>query len=356
MNWIDKGAGRRRTAALRYSRGALGALVLALALATASGTARGDDDSAISPGRGAIDGLRLLQRRVGLGSDDLDGKKVAILQSLTVDDSGQSVILEEYGQPEALGEGEQGPRLPEVSRKVIVRMDRDPPIVRELFPRARRYKEHAGDLNRLQKDRDIAERQEIELSKRMSSKEREVFLESRYLRADGRRVVNVESTDGELVLGSPCEHVVVKENGRTIIDAQMARDVPGTRSYFELYKRLGVFSSEILAAIENLEGVPLRAKITVVTALPVEEIDVEVLDLERVKLEPSDFEPPKGYTKIEEIPAELTCAKCGAKIDPKRIGGKYRPEGGAWRYFCSDEHWEAFVDALDTGNPANSER
>jgi YHS domain-containing protein len=187
----------------------------------------------------------------------------------------------------------------------------------------------------------------------MAPRERDEFYKDNYLRRDGKRIVTVTREPGETLVGRPCEHVIVKENDRLILDAQLTKDVPGARSYFHLYRRLGAFSEEVLEKLAAVEGVPLRAKITVVTALPTYTLDVEVLDLREVEVTPAVFELPAGSKKLDELPAELLCGNCGMQLekDSLRIPAKYRRPDGSWVYFCSEACAETYVDATEKADP-----
>ena len=295
-------------------------------------------------GEPAARALQLLQRRVGLGTESFEGKKVALLQRLTVDAAGRRIVLEELGRQEKLGVNEAGPSLPEVTRTVVVRMDREPAEIVEWFTAAKKFRRHSGDLNRMQKERDFAEANLLRLTRNVTRKERETMLRTNYLRADGKREVKAALTPGELILGRRCDHLVVTENGRTIIDAQMANDLPGASSYFELYKRLGVFSEDVLKAIGDVRGVPLKAKITVVTHLPAEEVEVEVLEVNEVDIDKVAFEPPAGFTELVAAKAKQDCPHCGKSVNTKRPGSKMRKASGEWLYFCSPKHHTAYLD------------
>ena len=293
--------------------------------------------------------LQILQRTQGAGvSLDPDSPKEApVLQRLTVDSTGRLISLE-WLDPSAKTVSATG----QVTRQVILRMDGEEPTLYELSPTKRTYREQAGDLNRHQLDRRIADDAIIQSSKRMTREEREQLLKENYLRLDGSRDVELKTTAGGELLGRKCERVEITENGRRIIDAQVSREVPGATSYFHLYRRLGAFSEEVLDKMEGMDGVPLKAKITVVTALPARQIEVDVLEVQGASVPASFFRPPAGFQKERVIPDNARCAYCGESIeDPESPGAQLRMESGAIVLFDSEEHFEAFLDAQEAGLP-----
>lgn len=287
--------------------------------------------------------LTILQKTSGLEPQE-DDTSPPTFQRVTVDTAGKRLVLDEFrSQPRRQANPSSVPEP--VARRLILRMDKEPPTIWEVSPPKKEYREYEGNLNHLQRDRRITEINEIKLAKRtFSRREQEKFFQENYLRPDGKRVVELKRGKGETILGHECEHIVVVENGRTIIDAQISTDVPGARSYFQLYRRLGVFSEDVLNKISSIEGIPLKGKITVVSALPVHELEVEVLDIAHRKIPASEFKPPSGFRKYEEVPPELICAYCQKKLFRDRIGGKLQREDGSFLYTCSEECSEKFLD------------
>lgn len=318
------------------------AVVLAAA-AEAGGGLEGEPREAAPPELSEVPALRITQRTRGLPGSDADGGAPPITQVLTVDEEGKRLRLEDRASDDPA----------RVTRVVILRLDRAPPVLWEVAPSGEEYREHRGDLNRLQRDRRVAEIQEIRIAKSYPAAKREQFFrENPWLRPDGSRVVAVEKREGAMVLGRECERVVVTENGREILDARIARDLPGARrSYFHLYRRLGAFSEEVLEKLSDLEGLPLKAKITVVTALPVQVLEVEALEVVPAKVSAALFEPPPGARKVEDVPQEVACARCAKKLppEPDRIPAKYRRKDGTYLYFCSEGHLEEWLDAQPGG-------
>lgn len=270
------------------------------------------------------------------GGEDRD-ERLVTRQEILVDDSGQRLLLLDY---EPVGKGRAGGDVQyALKRKLILRMDRSPPMIYEVFPDGKHYREHDGDLNDLQKDRRIAETNEIRLARAMPRKEREAFFEKYWwLEEDGSRNVEVKREQGDTVLGRPCERVQVLENGRQILDIHLAEEKAGAKSYFHLYRRLGAFSEEVLEKIRDLTGLPLKGKITVVTALPTRTLEVKATRVERVDVPPDAFDLPAGAVRVDEVPDVLECGQCSkvieASVDEVPAKGRY---DGKWVYFCSEK-------------------
>lgn len=264
-------------------------------------------------------------------------------------DGGQDAgeVAGEVGATRLPGDGPQAP-TPEwaLRRKLILRMDLSPPTIYEVLPGAKEYREHAGDLNDLQKDRRIAEENERRLVAGYSEADRKAHYKRYWwLRPDGSREVKVTRDQGKTVLGAGCEHLKVIENGREIIDAQIARVKVGAGSYYQLYRRLGAFSEEVLEKIKDVEGFPLEGRITIVTALPTRTIEFEATALALVDLDPTIFELPPGASRVEDIPDRVSCGQCGKEIEGggEEASAKIRELDGRWVYFCTEECAEAYV-------------
>ena len=139
-----------------------------------------------------------------------------------------------------------------------------------------------------------------------------------------------------MTLASACEHLVVKENCLTIIDAQVTSAIPGARNYYHLYGRLGVFSEEVLERLRDLDGVPLKAKINVVTALRTWSLEVETkrMDVRQVPVE--FFELPPNAQLIPEETGSGKCPRCGKEFEAE-IGVEYIDAGNRKILLCSEE-------------------
>ncbi|MGQ9589314.1 MAG: hypothetical protein ACUVYA_03355, partial [Planctomycetota bacterium] len=331
----------------RYRRAVLGASRLARAfalpavvsgaLAARPGPAEGAAGEPEGPG---IAGLAIEYEAKGVfpGGDARDEVR-RIRQRVTVDDSGRRLELLELEPAKKAAGNEPAPPAYEVRRRLILRMDRDPPVIWDVLDGGK-FREHDGDLNSLQRDRRIQEKNELEIVKRYPKKDRDAFFkEFWWLRPDGSREVTVERSPGATVLGRRCDRVRVLENGREIVDAQVAVEGPGARSYFHLYRRLGAFSEEVLEKIQGIPGIPLEGRITIVTALPTQTWEVEARSIDSVRLPPDFFDLPAGAVKVDEEPADPVCAWCKRRlgVPASRAPAKARLPDGTWIYFCSEE-------------------
>jgi hypothetical protein len=337
MQRKEERRGARRGPEISTRRGFAAVLLLAGICGTIGGAAPEDPEAGglkvVYKTRGALPTTESGESRSGEDSEE----SLVTRQEVLVDDSGQRLLLLDYEPVGKVRAGED-PRYA-LKRKLILRMDKSPPVIYEVFPDGKHYREHDGDLNDLQKDRRIAETNEIRLARTMPRKEREAFFKKYWwLKEDGARNVEVKRDQGDVVLGRPCERVQVLENGRRILDIHLAEEKAGAKSYFHLYRRLGAFSEEVLEKIRDLTGIPLKGTITVVTALPTRTLEVEAVGLERVAVHPDVFELPSGAVRVDEVPDVLKCGQCGkvidASVDEVPAKGRY---DGKWVYFCSEK-------------------
>lgn len=297
----------------------------------------GEDRSPERPGRGkvaaangkAIQALRIEQLTSGI-PDPRPGKPSRqVRQIITIAESGDRLVFEQMVDRGPGG----GPPEPEMRH--VLRLDRDPPVIWQMIgPDFTSYREFRGDLNKHQRDRDIYERSVLVAARRMNRKERRRILEQHHLRAKGHREIVVTRGDRKQFLGRQCQRLVVTENGRQIIDAYVSDEVAGGQRFFDLYRRLGAFSSQVLEQLESIRGLPLKASITVVTRLPAYKLDVEVKKIEEVQVDPAFFETGSAK-KIEDTPQLLRCPECGRDVE--------RDKAVKWRrlgkllHFCSPE-------------------
>ena len=271
--------------------------------------------------------LRLEQSTRGIprrGKDGSRDTKTPIRQVLWLDADGRRVRLEQYAK--------KGDRVPEAVYVIELSVDRQDLVTRE-FPRgAGRYKERRGDFNDHQKKRRIRERELLRKIATYPRAERDEALKSLHLRADGRRIVNDEWTDAPTRLGHECRRLLVAENDRVVLEADIARPPAGAfpaegRGYFEMYRRLGVFSEEVIERLRKLEGIPLYAEITVVTDLAPYTLTVEVEKLEQRKVPATFFDVPPDAEKIPDVPPISVCPVCSSEFETENAGGRLFYEG-----------------------------
>jgi hypothetical protein len=287
-------------------------------------------------------GLRIEYHTTGvLPGAGPDEKAATVLQRITLDDTGTKLLYEEIsagggggGAPGKVGPAGAGGGAP--SKKVIFRTDGPNPILYEVLD-AKSYREHPRDLNEIQKERRLTEENEVLAANQLPAKERAAFFrENPHLRSDGERNANLAREAGEKTLGYECDRILVTENGRPIVQGLVTREPVGSGGPFQLYRRLGAFSDEVLLELAKVEGILLRGKITVVTALRANELEVEATGIDRVDVSPELFEVT-GLTRVEDVPKEALCGFCGKKIlDPKHPGGKGFYDGKI-KLFCCEK-------------------
>lgn len=311
------------------------------------------------PGAGTIPALQVTYESSGLlpGDQEATGQK-RHRQIVTVDDTGLRLRLRLYEPVSDPGAATgQAPDADvekfRLRQTLLLRMDRDPPVIWEILPGDKKeYFEHSGDLNSLQADRRIAEMNELKLLESYPAKDRAAyFREHPCLRADGSRTVTAELVPGETVLGYECRRLVVKENGCEILDIQLAQDEVGARSYFQVYRRLGAFSEEVLDKLKGIKGLPLRGRLTIVTALPTRQLEVEAKSIHEVRVPADAFDLPQDAVKIDREPEKLVCAQCKKEI-PGTVDDVpakwFDAATQRWLYFCSEECAEDYaVEQVD---------
>ena len=259
-----------------------------------------------------------------------DARPARIVQRITLDGAGQKLLYEE------LGEGGR------TAKKVILRADAPTPIIYEVLE-GKRYKEFAGDLNEIQKERAIVEQNELLRVKSLPKVDREAYLKENYWLRDGGRHVDVTRSAGSKVLGWDTERILVTENQRPIVDGLVAKlPVGGSGGPFQLYRRLGAFSDEVLEKLEKTDGILLAGQITVVTALRANLLKVEAKRAEPTEVDPAVFEIT-GLQKVDDTAAPSGCPVCGKSVDPKRPGGKLF-QNGVTTYFCSEACVEKYLE------------
>ncbi|MCZ6795176.1 MAG: hypothetical protein O7J95_16350 [Planctomycetota bacterium] len=331
-----------------------------LTLLAASGAARGqgnrtDDSPAARPEAGggaasaaarpALRALRVEQVTSGIPDPRPGQPSRRVRQTLTVSVSGEQLLLEQYGERAESG----SPRLESIH---VLRLDRDPPVIWQFSPDRATYREFRGDLNKHQRDRDVHEKGLLDFARTLPRRQRQKVLADHYLRADGYREVIVRRGERQKILGRDCERVVVTENGRQIVDVyvSVAEELAGGRSFFDLYRRLGAFSTEVLEKLKDIKGLPLKGSITVVTKLPAYKLDIEVEKIEQVKVDPALFRVA-GARKIENTPAVLRCAECGRDVETD-ASDKWRWKGQLL-HFCGSPCKKKHIRARVKG-PASS--
>ncbi len=278
----------------------------------------------------ALQGTQIEYQTTGLlPGTGRDEKPTRVTQLITLDATGSKLLYKETR------EGSPG------MRRVVLRTDGPQPVIYELLG-GDRYREYREDLNQLQKERNVIEENEILRAKRLNQKERAVFFKENYwLRPDGSREVKVSREPGRKILGYSCDRIIATENGRVIVDGEVARLPTVGGGPFQLYRKLGAFSDEVLQSLSSVDGILLKGKITVVHPLKANVFEVEARRVDNLPVDPKIFEVT-GLTKVEE-PTEVSCSTCGKATNPKAPGGKAWLEDVS-HLFCDEKCQRSFVD------------
>lgn len=297
-----------------------------------------------SAGESTVRALVLDQvKRVPVGS----GKKLEMAETR------QFLVAALDGTKLYMAEYERDGRL---KQHIQVLLDGDASRIYTITPDGRHYREHSGDLNDLQEERNIAEWNLIKLAEdTMSAREREEFFRRNpHLRPDGTREVKVSLKKGKRLLGRDCEHLTVEENGLTIIDAEVTTAIPGSRNYYHLYRRLGAFSEEVLERLKDVDGVPLEARINVVTALKRWPLEVETQRMDIRQVPAAFFELPPGAERIVEQTGIGKCPKCGKEFE-QESGVLHVDNANRKIWLCSEPCAEKYaVEELKKGSRLRS--
>jgi YHS domain-containing protein len=298
-------------------------------------------DQGKPPEEGKVRVLTLEQEARGLPDRP---PEETIPQKLYLDSDGNRLAIVLYKVPATAIEGK--PETPaggpsstarEVDRRIVVDLSGKVPEVVEIWDADRSYRRTAKDLNGVQEDRDRYEAQILERLRVMSAAERKAILEENHIRPDGKRIVEIAEVKDQKknILGHECTPVRVFENGRKVIDAWVAKDVQGAKSFYNLYRSLGAFSQQVLDRVSQIDGFPLEAEITVVTAAPAYTIGARALSLGNEDVPIAWFQVPPGYQEKKDAPDIVECANgCGKQVETKEPGGMVS-RGGKTHYFCS---------------------
>lgn len=277
-----------------------------------------------APGAEKIDAIRIEQITSGLPGSGT-GKARSVRQVLSIDSSGRRLRLEQYST--------ENEKTLETLYLLHCGEENETTIF-TLPGGGKKYREYHGDLNENQRNRRVHELEQWRIIKAYPRRERELAMKKLGLRENGRREVTIRWKEAADHLGLSCRRLSVEENGITVIDAVLTGSLSGqtadiTRSYFELYRRLGVFSEEVLEKLRGVEGIPLKAEITIITELPRYTITVETRRLTREKLAASHFELPAGSRKIPDTdtPTFSICPVCKKQGETERMGRVFTEVG-----------------------------
>lgn len=275
-----------------------------------------------APGVERIDAIRIEQITSGLPGNP-SGKALSVRQVLSIDSKGKRLRLEQYST--------RNEKTLDTLYLLHCGKEKETTIF-TLPGGGKKYREYHGDLNENQRNRRVHELEQLRIIQAYPARERKLAMKKLGLRRNGHREVRVQWEEAADHLGLTCKRLTVKENDITVIDAVLTNSLPGqtvdtTSSYFEMYRRLGVFSEEVLEKLRGIEGIPLKAEIRVITELPTYTISVQARQLTKEKLAASLFELPEGSQKIPDTPTESTCPICGKRGETERMGRVFTERG-----------------------------
>lgn len=342
---------------LGWALSVFAALVFGSVLGHSSAIGKDDVGGLLRPPPGGAPALKKVRavvvEQTTTGLPGPKGARTTGRQVMAMDASGRKLFMQEYRQDEKGREY--------LERFVLVRMDHDRPVIYSIAPSGRRYVEHPGDMNDLQRDRLIVEENQRTLAERLTSGERKQFYsEHPHLSPDGKRRVTVQQQPGSSILERQCKRYVVNENDLTVLDVEIAEDIVAGASVFPLYQRLGAFSEEVLEKLREVEGVPLRGTITVVTALPKWTLQFEVLKLVEKEISESFFELPPGAEKFvpEEVsrdcPMQKVIPNCKKRIEDPETAFRYRRDDSSVVLLCGPECGIAYANTRIRRGPKGS--
>jgi hypothetical protein len=191
--------------------------------------------------------------------------------------------------------------------------------------RARRDAERRDALERLQREKDPRVRAQLE--------ERMAELG---LRTDGQVIATLERTGEKKQLGQWLgEHVLIRENGVVIFDLWVTQDLARPTPLIQLYREIGLFSPEVVAQTEALQGFPLviNARIDVGGPFAADHQALVLRAREVEEIDDGTFEIPNGFREVEPpkpgsapptaptTPSDedtVTCEACGRQVKEKQ--------------------------------------
>lgn len=206
--------------------------------------------------------------------------------------------------------------------RVVLRLDESPRRITEISDAHGFYQtRELTQLSKLQEDRDVMEASIIQFARRRSEEEQDKILSRSFLKPDGSRHVTVIQGGAETILGYRCRETKVMENGRLIIHAWITPQLDAGTTFYELYQGLGALSKDVLDKVRELKGLPLRAKIRVVTAAPAYVLEATCTKITKATIRVDRFDVPKGYREIQEEKGIVPCPICGADVEWDEPGG-----------------------------------
>ena len=221
----------------------------------------------------------------------------------------------------------------------ILRGDRKPAVLWEVSVDLARYRE-ITDLARIQKDRQVQEKQFLRRIQDLPAEEKKQMLKAAHIRLDETgepvREIEIEEVESSAEPGEEnLRRVRVLENGRLIADLKLA-DLEIPFSLAPLHEATGAFSREAFEVIRDLKGFPVSGTIYVVTATLTHPLEFQIRDVEKTAVPVSYFDLPEGCQK-EEQRSFLNCPMCGSEVERESSAARARDREGQWIFFKTRE-------------------
>lgn len=250
------------------------------------------------------------------------------------------------------------------NQRFLMRLDLEPSEFYEISGDQTEYTK-GRDYEKIQAQRDETEHSIIGRRGGGTEAEWKKAMQDNYLSVDappGRREVVVEKGETEsftLERGSgekrdyTVRKYIIRENGRQVVEAWVTTEIPLEIPFFDFYRRLGAFSNEVLEKLKSVPGVPLRAKISVVTGTFTHPIEARVEDLRVRPLPIDDFELPREAKLLEDSPFVI-CHDTGEQMERTRAYKLILTDGQVL-WFCTRKAWQEYrrknKDSVRKGRP-----
>ena len=108
------------------------------------------------------------------------------------------------------------------------------------------------------------------------------------------------------ILGYKCEQYTVNRGGKQIMELWVTKDIDLGTDYFEFMKHLTPGNNEIFSELAEIKGVPLESiSMTDIAGVRSESKDITT-EIKKADIDDSEFIVPKGYSKKEFNPSDIT--------------------------------------------------
>lgn len=231
---------------------------------------------------------------------------------------------------------------------LLMRLDQTPVGFYQITKDQTEYTRGQG-YEQVQIERNLMEKN-LRENKQLKPADRAQALKENFVNEDGSRNVTLEfsASDAKRVgeIDFSVRRLIVKENGRTIIDALIADRLGSDGPAFDLplfqfYRKLGAFSDQVLEKLESVKGIPLEVDFLVATASVGNRMKARVLSVVPYTFESTLFELDPLAKEVKESPF-ASCAVCKVQIEKK--GSRRYVLQGVTHYFCGKDHHREWVE------------